>query len=132
MKITEEQAKKFEEGCGNNFNFDFNRYLNWGEKQLSKYLDIENNTKLKAKIEYLSEGKNQVPTLSLSIWKGSENNPDILRSSCKTQYISLGEPQKTRNFRLLKEYSHKITDDYILKVHDKKITSKDNILFGNE
>ena len=126
MQITTEQIQKLQEGCGNGFKL----YISFGEKQLYKYIDIEESNVLKAEIRYRKDQSGQVPTLLLSVWKKDKNG--YLSSDCKTQYISLGEPQKRKNFKLLKEYSNKITDDYILKVHDKDRTSKLNILFSED
>ena len=130
MQITTEQIQKLEEGCGNGFKLDIQNYLIWKEKQLVKYIDIEENQVLKAEIDYQKDESGQVPTLALSVWK--KETSGCLYSNCKTQYITLGEPQKRKNFKLLKEYSNKITDDYILKVHDKERTSKLNILFSED
>ncbi len=130
MQITREQLQKLEEGCGNGFKLDIQKYLIWKEKQLIKYIDIEENKVLKAEIDYQKDKSGQVPTLLLSVWKKEKSG--CLSCDCKTQYINLGEPQKRKNFKLLKEYSNKITDDYILKVHDKEKTSKLNILFSED
>ena len=130
MRITTEQIQKLEEGCGNGFKLDIQNYLIWKEKQLIKYIDIEENQVLKAEIDYQKDESGQVQTVLLSELKKDKNG--YLSSDCKTQYISLGEPQKRKNFKLLKEYCNKITDDYILKVHDKERTSKLNILFSED
>ena len=130
MQNTREQLQKLEEGCGNGFKLDIQNYLIRKEKQLIKYIDIEENQVLKAEIDYQKDESGQVPTLLLSVLKKDKNG--YLSSDCKTQYISLGEPQKRKNFKLLKEYSNKITDDYISKVHDKEKTSKLNILFSED
>ena len=127
MKITKSEIEKLNEGCGNGFKFDVRRYLSWGEKQLIKYIDIEKNDVLSVKIEYIKDKSGQIPTLSLTKWK--KETSGLLCSDCKTQYINLGEAQKRKNFKLLKEYSNKITDDYVFKIHDKEITSTQNILF---
>lgn len=130
MQITREEIQKLQEGCGNGFKLDIQNYLIWKEKQLVKYIDIKENQVLKAEIDYQKDEIGQVPTLLLSVWKKEKSG--CLSSDCKTQYISLGEPQKRKNFKLLKEYSNKITDDYILKAHDKERTSKLNILFSED
>ena len=128
VRVQMEQIKKFEEGCGNGFKFDINAYNCFKTKRLIKHIKIDEKHILQAKLSFLENREGFVPTLSLSIWKEEVNG--ILFSDCKTQYITLGEPRKRRNFKLLQEYSNKITEDIILKSHNTSITSKINILYS--
>lgn len=111
-----EQIKKFEEGCGNGFKFDINAYNCFKTKRLIKNIKIDEKQILQAKLSFLENREGFVPTLSLSIWK--ERIKGWWFNDCTTQYITLGEPRKRRNFKLLQEYSNKITEDIILKSHN--------------
>lgn len=124
-----EQIKKMNEGCGNGFKIDINTYNCLKTKQLIKHIKIDEKHILQAKLSFLENREGFVPTLSLSIWE--EKVKGILFGDCKTQYITLGEPRKRRNFKLLQEYSNKITNDIILKSHNTSITSKINILYSD-
>ncbi len=120
MKITKKQVEKFEEGCGNGFKFDVESYLTGNDKHLFKYISLGNNRLLRAGIEYRSDETGQIPVLSLSMWMTAKEDSELLVGSGKTEYITLYESQKRKNFKLLKEYSHKATDDYILKAYSRR------------
>ena len=124
-KLTNIQIDKYNTQCKNGFKFDFQYYLYHKEKTLIKYIDLESNQVLKASILYYEDNQKQVPTLHLH--KGVPSG-GFYSFSGLGQFITRGEPQKTKRFNLLIDYTERLTDKYILSLHDEKITSKGTIL----
>lgn len=56
MQITQEQIKKLNERCENDFKFDVENYLRHKEKQLLKYIFKVHDKKLTSKINILFSG----------------------------------------------------------------------------
>lgn len=124
-KLTNIQIDKYNAHCENGFKFDFQYYLYHKEKTLIKYIDLESNQVLKASILYHEDNKKQVPTLHLH--KGVSSG-EFYSFSGIGQFITIGEAQKTKRFNVLIALTEKLIDEYILSLHDEKITSKATIL----
>lgn len=118
------QIDKYNAQCKNGFKFDFQHYLYHKEKILFKYINFESNQILKASILYYENNHGNTPTLHLH--KGSPSG-EFYTFSGLGQFITIGEPQKTKRFNLLIDFTKKLTDEYILSLHDKKIISKETI-----
>lgn len=114
-----EKAKKLEQNC-NGFKINRIAFIRYKTTILEKNIEIENNKVLKAAIGYITTEEGKTPVLYISVWtKGLFN---ILEHSVDIPCIILGKSLKRKSFKLLKEYSNKINNDYILKMYNQAIS----------
>lgn len=123
-KLEKFQIEKCNERCKNGFKFDLHYYLYHKEKTLFKCINLESNQILKASILYYEDNQEQIPTLHLH--KGLPSG-EFYNFSGLGQFVTLEKAQKTKRFNLLIGLTEKLTDQYILSLHDEKITSKETI-----
>ncbi len=123
-ELKQVQIDTYNKQCKNGFKFDYHHYLYCKEKTLYKNIDLESKQILQATLLYYENNHKQTPTLHLH--KGLPSG-EFYSFSGLGQFITIGEPQKTKRFNLLVTLTEKLTDEYILSLHDKKITSKETI-----
>lgn len=119
------QIDKYNAQCKNGFKLDLNHYVIHKEKTLVKCINLESNQSLKASVLYCENNQGKIPTLHLH--KGTPSG-EFYSFSGLGQFITIGEPQKIKRFNLLIDFTEKLTDKYILSLHDEKITSTDTLI----
>ena len=120
-KLTTIQIDKYNAQCKNGFKFDIRDYIFNKEKTLFKFINLQADNILRVTLLYCQSKQGQTPTLHLH--KGVPSG-EFYSFSGLGQYITIGEAQKTKKFNVLIALTEKLIDEYILSLHDEKITSK--------
>lgn len=125
-KLTREQLNRWNAKLGNGFRFDTHFFLMWGDKQLKKYLKLEDGRTLEATLSYREVTKNYatagvMPVLHLSIWESCGPDSDMMRSFGTGAYIDMGAQQDKRKYNELVKLSAVVDDGKIMALAVEKL-----------
>lgn len=128
-RITQEQVKKINDKCLNNWRLDIEYYLFHNEKTLIKQIKIDYEHYLKFRLNY--NYKNQI---SLHISKFYHKEDDYFASSNGLgKRLILDETQATRkNINNLIEFTNSLTDDECMRINAETPVTKSCIFVESE
>lgn len=128
-RITQEQVKKINDKCLNNWRLDIEYYLFHNEKTLIKQIKIGYEHYLEFRLNY--NYKNQI---SLHISKFYHKEDDYFASSNGLgKRLILDETQATRkNINNLIEFTNSLTDDECMRINAETPVTKSCIFVESE
>lgn len=114
MKITREQAIKWNKQAQGGFRFDTNYYLTHGEKTLVKYVKLNDDVVIEFRIWFMPEYERksnehcswnaqtgrQIPELWINLLRHTGTG-DMYNSVPISRGIPMGEPEKTKKYSTL-------------------------------
>ena len=129
-KITREQYNKWNAQAQNGFQFDLQHYLIWGEKTLSKKIELQDGRMVEFRIVYHNEYETKtnehgcrwnvetgryIPMLHITVWRPSHSGCYV--SSGMGKYERIGEAQAAKKYNVLCKLSAEInTDEYMPEI----------------
>lgn len=113
--VTREQLNRWNAKLSNGFGFDVIHFLTWRDKQIKKYMELQDGRKLEAVLSYREVWENHAsvgvkPVLHLSIWESCGPDSEMMRSCGMGAYIDMGEPRDKRNYNELVKLSAVVDD----------------------
>lgn len=129
-RITREQFNRWNAQAQNGFEFDFQYYVIWNEKTLTKKVKVTNGDIVEFKIEWDKETERKtnewgccwtvetgryIPMLYITIWHPS--NTGCFTSTGWAKSEKLGDPETSKKYNVLCKLSAGInTDEYIKEI----------------
>lgn len=121
--ITKKQYNDWSAKCSNGFALDLQRYLVWGEKQAVKAVDLAEDVKLRATVEYSSHRRTETgavwgnfPTLHLAVYR--KTSTDMWASSGMGVSIPLTvEPQPRKVWNVLAQFTAQLDDAKLMELY---------------
>ncbi len=126
-KITREQFNKWNAQAQNGFGLDLQYYVIWGEKTLTKKIELDNGNVVEFKIEYRNEYETKtnehgcrwnvetgryIPMLHITVWRPSHSGCYV--SSGIGKYERIGDAQTSKRYNVLCKLSAEVkTEQYM-------------------
>lgn len=137
MKLTRDQIIKRNAQAPDGWHYDWQFAVIHGEHTLTCRVDVDGSHFLTARVCYSAErgatpfqttGR-QIPTLHLSRY---ERRGDVAVSHGLGKWLTLGESEKTKNYKVLCKYADGITEEMLMDIYnaDRNLLDKGRPLFA--
>lgn len=128
MKITREKAEEINAKCKNGFELDSAMAVMYGEKQVQKYIDLEDGKKLRATLSFRDRrfGYTFKPVLSLHLSLWEQEFGDCLVSKGLGATIDLTEPYERKKFNDIILKTSEFDDNKLLELASQHMQELNN------
>lgn len=127
-KITREKVEEINAKCKNGFELDVTMFVMYGEKQVQKYIDLENGKKLRATLSFRDRrfGYTFKPVLSLHLSLWEQDFGEMLVSRGLGATIDLTEPYERKKFNDIILKTSEFDDNKILELASQHMEQLNN------
>lgn len=137
MKLTRDQIMKKQAQTPDGWRYDWQYAVIHGEHTMTRRVDIDGTHFLEARLCYCAEkGANpwqttgrQIPTLHVSRY---QDKGSVYVSHGLGKWLTIGEPEKNKNYKALCKYADGITDEMLMEIYnaDRNLLDEGRPLFA--